>query len=269
MALPITFLSDYGVEDEFAGVCRAVIARIAPEARVIDLAHGIRPQAVAEGAAVLAAALPYAPPGVHLAVVDPGVGSERRGVAVRVAQEERLLVGPDNGLLAPAIARLGGAVEAIDVTRSPVRLEPVSATFHGRDVFAPVAAHLALGTSLHDAGSRLDPRELAEPVLSAPRIAGGAVSAHVVLVDRFGNASLDVPGRRLPETALRMGEPVLVEAGGGSERAVLARTFGDAGAGELVVLVDSLGALAVAVNRGSAAERLRLAPGDPVVLRAP
>ena len=156
MARPITFLSDYGADDEFAGVCRAVIARIAPEATVIDLTHGVRRHAVRQGATILANALPFAPPGVHLAVVDPGVGTPRRAVAVRAACEDRLLVGPDNGLLWPAIERLGGAVEAVDVSLSPLRLEPISATFHGRDIFAPVAAHLAQGAPL-SRGRRADP----------------------------------------------------------------------------------------------------------------
>ena len=152
MARPITFLSDYGYDDEFAGVCRAVIAGIAPEATVIDLTHGVPRHAIRQGATILANALPYASPGVHMAVVDPGVGSPRRALAVRVASEDRVLVGPDNGLLWPAVEHLGGAVEAVDVSLSEFRLEPISATFHGRDVFAPVAAHLALGASLPDAG---------------------------------------------------------------------------------------------------------------------
>jgi S-adenosyl-L-methionine hydrolase (adenosine-forming) len=152
-ARPITFLSDYGDEDEFAGVCRAVIARIAPDAPLIDLAHGIPRHDVRRAAVALADALPYAPPGVHLAVVDPGVGTERRAVAVRVAAQQRILVGPDNGLLWPATVVLGGPADAVDLARSPLRLEPVSATFHGRDVFAPAAAGLALGASLSEAWS--------------------------------------------------------------------------------------------------------------------
>ena len=148
---PITFLSDYGYEDEFAGVCRAVIAQIAPGAPLIDLSHGIARQDIRQGAILLANALPSCPPGVHLAVVDPGVGSERRAVAVAAA-EGRFLVGPDNGLLSRALERLGGALDAVDLSRSPFRLEPVSATFHGRDLFAPVAAHLALGARLDEAG---------------------------------------------------------------------------------------------------------------------
>src|SRR5215208_4040183 len=187
-ARPITFLSDYGYDDEFAGVCRAVIARIAPDARVIDLTHGIERHAVLQGAAVLANALPYAPPGVHLAIVDPGVGSDRRAIAVRVPDGDRLLVGPDNGLLWPAIDRFGGVAVAADVSLSPFRLEPISATFHGRDVFAPVAAQLARGAGLADAGEELDPAEIQRLEMPEPAIdTEGGVLAHVVHLDRFGN----------------------------------------------------------------------------------
>jgi len=160
VARPITFLSDYGYADEFAGVCRAVIARIAPEARVIDITHGLPRHAVRQGAVLLAHALPFAPAGVHLAIVDPGVGTERRPVAMRVGDEERILVGPDNGVLSLAVQGLGGAVEAVDLTASAHRLEPVTSTFHGRDLFAPVAAHLALGAALAEAGEPGEPPTL-------------------------------------------------------------------------------------------------------------
>ncbi len=267
VARPITFLSDYGYEDEFAGVCRAVIARLAPEALVVDLTHGIPRHAVAVGAAVLANALPFAPPGVHLAVVDPEVGSARRGVAVRVASEERVVVGPDNGLLWPALARLGGAVEAVDVSLSRFRLEPISPTFHGRDVFAPVAAHLARGAALTDAGEPVDAGSLVVLEQSQPQIQPGRVVAHVVSVDRYGNASLDLADRELPGTGLKLGRPLDVEARGGTRRAVFASTFADVPSGELILYEDSARKLALAVNRASAAEALRLEPGDEVTLR--
>jgi S-adenosylmethionine hydrolase len=266
VARPISFLSDYGYEDEFAGVCRAVIARIAPEATVIDLTHGIAPQAVAHGAAVLADALPFTPPGVHLAVVDPGVGSARRGVAVGTRADERLLVGPDNGLLWPAIGRLGGATAAVDVSLSAFRLRPVSATFHGRDVFAPVAAHLALGAELAEAGEEIDPGSLVRLEPSEPAVEEGRVVAHVVSVDRYGNLALDLADRHLPRTGLRLGRPLTVEARSARTRAVLAHAFADARSGELIAYVDSNRRLALAVNRGSAAETLGLEPGDLVTL---
>jgi S-adenosyl-L-methionine hydrolase (adenosine-forming) len=267
VARPITFLSDYGVEDEFAGVCRAVIARIAPEAKVIDLTHGIPRHQVRQGAAVLANALPFAPPGVHLAVVDPEVGTERRAVVVRVAEEDRVLVGPDNGLLWPAVERLGGAVEAVDVSRSRLRLEPISATFHGRDVFAPVAAHLARGVPLSEAGEQIPAESLVTLQASQPEIEPDHVVAHVTSVDRFGNAALDLADRQLPASGLRLGRPVAVETHGRSREAMFTPTFADVDAGELLLYVESYGSVALAVNRGSAAAELRLSPGDEVLLR--
>ncbi|MEK6272097.1 MAG: SAM-dependent chlorinase/fluorinase [Actinomycetota bacterium] len=268
MARPITFLSDYGADDEFAGVCRAVIARIAPEATVIDLTHGIARHQVRQGAAVLAHTLPFAPPGVHLAVVDPEVGTERRAVAIRVTEEDRVLVGPDNGLLWPAIERLGGPLEAADISLSPFRLEPLSATFHGRDVFAPVAATLAQGATLEEVGAPLSPSALTTLESSQARIEDGRTFAHVSYLDHYGNAVLDVGEPRLPETRLRLGRPVGVETGGsGSAEAIFARTFADVAEGELLVYLDSYKSVALAVNRGSAAAELNLAPGDEVVLR--
>jgi S-adenosyl-L-methionine hydrolase (adenosine-forming) len=264
---PITFLSDYGYEDEFAGVCRAAIARIAPDARIVDLTHGIARHDVRQGATVLANALPYAPAGVHLAVVDPGVGSPRRALAVRTATEDRVLVGPDNGLLWPALERLGGATEAVDVSLSGFRLEPISATFHGRDVFAPVAAHLARGASLAEAGEEIEPESLIRVDEPEPVIEAGQVIAHVVGIDRFGNAALDVTDRHLPETGLRMGHAVAVDVAGASHDAVFALTFADVPDGRLLLYEDSSGTFALAVNRGSAAAKLGLERGAEVTLR--
>jgi S-adenosylmethionine hydrolase len=264
---PITFLSDYGYEDEFAGVCRAVIARIAPDATVIDLTHAIPRHAVERGATVLANAVPYAPAGVHLAVVDPGVGSPRRAVAVRTATENRILVGPDNGLLWPAIERLGGATEVVDVSLSDLRLEPISATFHGRDVFAPVAAHLARGASLPEAGEEIDADSLVRIERTEPVIESGRVTAHVVSVDRFGNVALDLADRHLPQSGLRMGRPVAVDVAGATHDAVYALTFADVPDGGLLLYEDSNATLALAINRGSAAAELGLEPGAEVTLR--
>jgi S-adenosylmethionine hydrolase len=268
MALPITFLSDYGSDDEFAGVCRAVMARIAPDAPVIDLTHGIPRHAVAQGALVLARSLPFAPPGVHVAVVDPGVGSERRAVAVRAGSEGRVLVGPDNGLLVTAAERLGGATEAIDISRSGWRLDPVSATFHGRDIFAPVAARLAGGAAFADGGEDIDPYSLEPSPLAEPAFADGGVVAHVVGIDHFGNAALDVEHEHLPQTGLRLGRPVRLTTAGAQHSVAFAYTFADVAAGELLVYENSYRSLGLAVNRGSAADRLGLEPGSEVRLEA-
>jgi len=263
--IPITFLSDYGHRDEFAGVCRAVIARIAPGARVVDLTHGIEPGAIRQGALALANALPYAAPGVHLAVVDPGVGSERRPVAVRTG-EDRLLVGPDNGLLAPALERLGGAAEAVDLSTSPFRLEPLSATFHGRDLFAPVAARLALDATLGEAGEPIDPGSLTTLELPTPDIEANRLVAHVVHLDRYGNATLDATVGDLDAGPLAGAKAVEVSVGRATAPARLGRAFADVEPGELLLYEDSSRTLALAVNQGSAAELFGLEPDLEVVL---
>jgi S-adenosylmethionine hydrolase len=251
----ITFLSDYGHVDDFVGVCHGVIARIAPEAQVIDITHGVRRHDVRGGALTLRNALPHMPAGVHLAVVDPEVGKERRAIALRVA-DDRLLVGPDNGLLSLAAERLGGVIEAVDIGRSQWRLEPVSATFHGRDIFAPVAAHLAAGSPLGDAGDPCDPDELVRLELPRPRFENEEVVAHVLAVDRFGNLQLDVTHDDLTGSRLRLGHQLELEYGADRYQAHYAVTFADVPRGELLVYEDAYRTLAIAVNRGSAAELL-------------
>ena len=267
MARPITFLSDYGTTDELAGVCRAVIARIAPGAPVIDISHGIRRHDVGHGAAVLASAVGYAPAGVHLAVVDPGVGTPRRPVAVAAAEDERFFVGPDNGLLTPALDRFGGPVEAVDVAATPVRLEPVSATFHGRDLFAPVAAHLALGEPLAGLGEAIDPATLERIDRAGPDVDPGvSLEAEVGHVDAFGNLSLIARAADAEDAGFGVGDRLRVRGPRRSDEAVYALTFSDAEPGDMVLFVDSASSLALAVNRGDAARQLDLAPGDRVVL---
>ena len=263
---PITFLSDYGYEDEFVGVCHAVISQIAPGVPVTDLTHGIARQDVMQGAVALANALPFCPPGVHLAVVDPGVGSPRRAIAV-AAGEGRFLVGPDNGLLSRAADRLGGATDAVDISRSPFRLEPVSATFHGRDLFAPVAAHLALGARLSEAGAPIDPTSLAALDLPSPAIESNKVGAHAIHVDGYGNVTLNLDAAMLDRGPLRPGDRVQVRAPDGRFEALWARTFSDVEPGDLLLYEDSSGALALAANGGNAAGLLDLRPGSPIELR--
>ena len=241
MTRVITFLSDYGLADEYVGVVHGVIARLAPDARVIDLGHGVPRHDVRTGARRLARALPFTPAGVHLAVVDPGVGGGRRAVALRCVEEERVLVGPDNGLLLPAAERLGGVAEAVEISASRWRLEPVSATFHGRDVFAPVAARLAAGGAFAEAGVPLDVGGLVRLPAAPPGV------VQVEEVDGFGNVILS----RAPEA--------LVVAG---RRVKVGRTFSDVAPGELVLYEDSGGEPALAVNGGSAAALLGVRAGD-------
>jgi S-adenosylmethionine hydrolase len=266
MTRPITFLSDYGLDDEFVGVVHGVIAGICPQARVIDLSHRIPRQDVAAGAAMLARALPYVPAGVHLAVVDPEVGARRRALALRTAEDDRLLVGPDNGLLLPAADRFGGVAEAVEISASAWRLEPVSATFHGRDLFAPVAARLACGAPLATAGTPLEPAELVTAEQTQPRHEAGALVVHVVSTDTYGNAVLDAAHADLVESGLRLGEPVAARTGSRRVRGVVARTFSDVGPGSLLLYEDASGSLALAVNGGDAAALLGVRAGDEVRL---
>jgi S-adenosyl-L-methionine hydrolase (adenosine-forming) len=262
----VTLLTDYGRDDDFVGVCHGVIRSIHPEAQIVDITHGVRRYAVRQGALVLRNTLPYMPVGVHMAVVDPQVGTERRAVALRTV-DGRILVGPDNGVLSLAWERCGGIELAVDVTRSPHRLEPVSATFHGRDIFAPVAAQLALGAELADAGDPLEPGDLAVVELPQSRVEDGALVAHALVIDRFGNASLDVTHDDLAGTAITLGGTVEIEAGGERYLAIYAQTFADVKPGELIVYEDAYRTLAVAINRGDAASTLVLRPDAELRLR--
>jgi S-adenosyl-L-methionine hydrolase (adenosine-forming) len=248
------------------GVCHGVIRTIHPEAQIVDITHGLRRYAVRQGALVLRNTLPYAPLGVHVAIIDPQVGTERRAVALRTA-DERLLVGPDNGVLSLAWERCGGVELAVDVSRSPHRLEPVSAAFHGRDLFAPVAAHLALGAALEDAGDPLDPSDLAIVELPQPRVEDGAVVAHVLVIDRFGNAALNVGHEDMAGTEITLGGTVELEVAGERYLATYAQTFADVRPGELIVYEDAYRTLAVAINRGDAAATLALRPDAELRLR--
>jgi len=256
----VTFLSDYGLQDDFVGVCHGVIARIAPRARILDITHGVARHDLRSGALILRRAVPFMPAGVHLAVVDPEVGTRRRALALRCAQDDRLLVGPDNGLLAPLAERLGGALEAVDIAHSPLRLEPLSATFHGRDVFAAVAAQLASGTALGDCGESFDPAELVALDLPHARIEWGSLLAHVLTTDRYGNVSLNADRDELAGSGLELDREIAING----RPARYATTFADAPAGGLVLYEDGYGALSVAVNRGSALETLDLELDAPV-----
>jgi S-adenosyl-L-methionine hydrolase (adenosine-forming) len=250
----VSFTTDYGTLDGFVAVVKGVIAGIAPDVTVIDVTHQVPAQDVRQGAAVLAQTVPWLPPAVHLAVVDPGVGTQRRGIAV--VAERGVLVGPDNGLLLPATDALGGLTAAYELADPAYRLAAVSATFHGRDVFAPAAAHLCLG---------LDPARLGPPVadpvrLPAPTVHIGptGLRSEVLSVDGFGNVQLAATGLGGLSGTVRV-QGWLASVG---------RTFADVPGGELVVLADSAGHVAIAVNRGNAAARLGVQSGDVVEIRA-
>jgi S-adenosyl-L-methionine hydrolase (adenosine-forming) len=267
----ISFLSDYGLEDEFVGVCHGVIARRCPAARVIDLTHAIPRHDVRTGALVLRDALAYLPAGVHLAVVDPTVGAAgrhaRRALAVRVSELDRLLVGPDNGLLMLAAERFGRVLEAVDIGGSPERLQPVSATFHGRDIFAPVAAALAAGVPLAALGEPLAVEELRTLELPRAHASDGAIITHVLRADHFGNLMLDASHALLASAGVRLGEPLSVQVADQLHPARYAATFADVAPGELLLYEDAQRTPALAVNRGSAADRLGIGRDDELLMR--
>jgi S-adenosylmethionine hydrolase len=268
----ITFLSDYGLADEFVGVCHGVIARRCPDARVIDVCHTIAPQDVRLGALVLRDAVAYMPAAVHLAVVDPGVGASgaaaRRAVALRAAREGHLFVGPDNGLLTPAARALGGVVEAVDIGASIEALSPTSATFHGRDIFAPVAAALACGTALAEVGQAVSVESLVEIQFPSAALVDGTLRASVVSIDAFGNVALDATASQLRALGVELGGRVAVQWADGEALALHVRAFADVGIGQLLVYLDARGMVALAVNGSSAARTLRLERGEQLTLRA-
>ena len=263
----ITFLTDFG--DTAPATCRGVIWSILPEARINDLTHGSRQFGIRDGAFLLWSSLPYQPIGVHLAVVDPGVGTERRPIALRTARGDHL-VGPDNGLLLPAAERLGGitAAHVLD-NRSMWRAEDVSATFHGRDIFAPVAAHLAAGTPIAEAGTPLDPADLVPLAFPEPRVSGSVLHTSVLFIDAFGNCRLAGQPEDLAALRGRLepGDAFTVRIGDAGHRVPWQTTFGAVKTGDLFLYDDAdYAGLGIGVNQGSAAERLGLAHDAPVLI---
>jgi len=266
----VSFLTDYGTTDEFVGLVKAVIRDLAPHVGVIDLTHGIQPFDVRAGSLALARCIGYVPSGVVLAVVDPGVATTRRAVAVEVAGGDGVLVGPDNGLLAPAVAMAGGADRAVELTNREYQLEAAGATFAGRDVFAPAAAHLCNGVELYELGDPVDPSLLLPATIPLPRDDGDSVVSEVLWVDRFGNCQLNVGPDDLPATwglhvQVRVDDPTQLD-GAVVRSAVRAGNFAELGKGAVGLVLDSYGMLAVCLDRRSAAEELGLAAGTQVVL---
>ncbi|HYH50087.1 MAG TPA: SAM-dependent chlorinase/fluorinase [Acidimicrobiia bacterium] len=260
----VSFLSDYGLTDEFVGVCKAVILRAAPTAQLIDVTHGIPPFDVRAGALALARSVQYLPPGVVLAVVDPGVGTDRRAVAVEV--ETGFLVGPDNGLLAPAVAMLGGASRVVALTNPEYQLEAPGATFAGRDIFAPAAGYLAAGTPLEELGQLVDPLSLVPGTVPLPRDDGGRTEGEVLWVDRYGNAQLNIDPGDLAALGVAPGGPLEIRCGQDRRTARWVGSYAEAGPLELAVVVDSYGLVSLTLDRRAAAEELGLRPGSAVTL---
>ena len=263
----VSFLSDYGTSDEFAGVVRAVIRDLAPHATVIDLTHDVPPFDVRAGSLALARCIGYVPSGVVLAVVDPGVASDRKAVAIEVADGAGVLIGPDNGLLAPAVAMAGGAERAVELTNPEYHLEAAGATFAGRDVFAPAAAHLCNGVDLTELGPEIDPGLLLPATVPLPREEGDSLVGEVLWVDRYGNCQLNVGPDDLPEgwgphIQLRYLDGVEYQ----TRRAARATSFAELGTATVGLVLDSYGMLAVSVDRRSAADELGLGPNSQVIL---
>ncbi len=261
----ITFLSDYGTGDEFVGVVHSVIRSIAPQVTVIDMTHEIPPYDVRAGSLTLGRAAQYLCPGVVLAVVDPGVGTPRRGVAVEVGGGQSYLVGPDNGLLAGAVAMCGGATAAVELTNPEYQLSAPGPTFAGRDVFAPAAAHLCVGVPLADLGPPLDPVSLLPGLLPLPREEDGTLVAEVLWVDHYGNCQLNVD----PGEVDHLGPAVQVRWGDDVRTATRSTTYEGIEPGQVGLVVDSYGMLSICLGRRSAAAELRIAVGTEVVLAAP
>jgi S-adenosylmethionine hydrolase len=259
----ITFLSDFGLQDDFVGTCHGVIKRIAPEAEIIDITHGIPPQHVLQGALVLCNTLPYMPEGVHLAVVDPGVGGQRRPLALRTG-EGRFLVGPDNGLLVPAADSLGGIAAAHELANPDYALDTVSRTFHGRDLFSPAAAHLAVGVALDRLGPPVDPQALVRIDVPEPEVGQNRIRATVLYVDRFGNMQLNLSREHLEQAGVLPGVTVELELALERYYAVAARTFADARPGDIILYEDAYRNVSIAINGGSAAEMFGVAAGQEV-----
>jgi S-adenosylmethionine hydrolase len=260
----VSFLSDYGLADEFVGVCKAVVLRAAPSARLIDITHGIPPFDVRAGALALARAVQYLPPGVVLAVVDPGVGTERRAVAVEV--DSGFLVGPDNGLLAPAVAMLGGASRVVSLTNAEYQLEAPGATFAGRDVFAPAAGYLAAGTPLEALGELVDPTSLVPGTVPLSRDDAGRAAGEVLWIDHFGNAQLNIDPGDLAALGVEPGGALEIRCGQDCRTGRWVGSYAEAGPLELAVVVDSYGLVSLTADRRPIAEELGLRAGSEVVL---
>jgi S-adenosyl-L-methionine hydrolase (adenosine-forming) len=269
----VSLLTDYGNRDEFVGVVKCVIRDIAPHVGVVDLTHEIAPFDVRAGSLALARCIGYVPAGVVLAIVDPGVGTGRRAVAIEVAGGAGVVIGPDNGLLAPAVAMAGGAERAVELTNPDYQLQAAGVTFAGRDVFAPAAAHLCNGVRLMDLGDEVDPDILTPGTIPLPRTDGDSVVAEVLWVDRFGNCQLNLSPDDLEGLAvfsggdrvsLRLGDPS-APTGVSVRTAVRSSNFAGIGGGIGLVL-DSYGMLAVCLDRHSAADELGIGAGDQIAI---
>jgi S-adenosylmethionine hydrolase len=265
MTLPISFLSDFGLEDEFVGVVHGVLAKLAPGSRVIDVGHGFPAGNVRAGALALVRAIQYLPEGVCLAVIDPGVGSPRRALAV--GTDWGYFVGPDNGLLSPAVAMSGGAHVMVSIENPEAMIPSPGDTFHGRDVFAPAAALLATGeASLDDLGPRLGDGEVTPLLLPLTKVGEGTVGGEVWWMDRFGNAETNISPDDLAAIGLGPGDMLTLRVGSVLHNLPWVKAYSDVGEGDPLVHVDSAGLMAIAVRGDRADTALDITEGVAVTL---
>ncbi|WP_371782445.1 SAM hydrolase/SAM-dependent halogenase family protein [Streptosporangium subroseum] len=264
MTSVISLLTDYGLEDGYVAACHGVIIGISPESRIVDVCHLIPSGDVRRAAAILAQTIAYLPPGVHVAVVDPAGGGSRRAVAVEAG--DHVFLGPDNGLLSWAINASGGARVAYELTNEAFFLKPVSPTFHGRDLFAPVAAHLAIGHDLAELGPEIPLNRLVSLPAPTSLVQEGTAEGEVLSVDRHGNTQLSISAGDLATLGVRPGDTLVVWLGRRRVSVPFKETFAAVPPGELVAFTDSAGLVALAVNSGDASQRLGLPPGAHVRL---
>lgn len=266
MSLPVSFLSDYGLSDEFVGVVHGVMLRIDPELRIIDVTHAIPAGDVRAGALALVRAIQYLPPGVGLAVVDPGVGTAQHEIAVETAWG--VLVGPDNGLLAPAVAMMGGGTRVISIQNPAVFIPAEGATFAGRDRMAPAVALLASGqAALSELGPELDTNTLTPLLLPLVEFVEGGVAGEVWWVDGFGNAQTNIAPADLTTLDLAPGDRVAVQIGSEAVELPWVRTYGEGERGRPLIHIDSYGLLAIAVRGGRASDSLQLADHTALLIK--
>ncbi len=265
-ALPISFLSDFGTTDEFVGVVHGVIARVAPEVRVIDITHQVGRGDVRAGALALLRAVQYLPPGVALAVVDPGVGTARKGIVASTPWG--YFVGPDNGLLAPAVAMVGGAELIVSLENKDYQLPAGGDTFHGRDIFAPAAAALASGqVTSTDLGPNV-PLDSVTPLLfPLAEIEAGSIRGEAWWIDGFGNVQTNISPEDLHVIGVSMGDTLRIQVGAAVHDLPWRAVYGDVEEGEGLVYVDSYGLVALGVRDGRADDDFNLASGMAVVVR--
>ena len=260
----ISFLSDFGHQDEFVGVVHSVIQSIAPEVRVVDLTHGIRSHDVRAGALALARSANYLCPGVVLAVVDPGVGTDRRAIAVEVGEGASVLVGPDNGVLASAVAMVGGADRAVELTNTEYQLARMGSTFDGRDIFAPAAAHLAMGVDLAELGEQVEVTSLTPGLLPVIAEENGQLVVEALWIDRYGNVQLNVG----PDDLAPWGDPFTLIVGDQRHTIARSQAYRHLSTGEIGAIVDSSGLISLALNGSSAAEALGVSTSDEIRIAA-